>query len=56
MIILSPKPAPPSPIVVTAWRVQLMVDAAADPRLARFLDRFQVGSGGAGEPLRRPQN
>lgn len=64
LVLLAPLPAQ-SPmdaaIVVTAWRVQLQLDEAADERLVQFLDRYQNGpfapepgapcSGGVGEPL-----
>ena len=61
MIILAPKADLDAPIVATAWQVQLKLDNAQDPRLAQFLQQYQVGpytpepgapcSGGVGEPL-----
>jgi protein-disulfide isomerase len=61
MIILSPGPYTDKQIVATAWQVQLILEDAKDPRLAQFIETFQVGpftpqqgelcSGGVGEPL-----
>lgn len=64
LVLLAPLPAQSpmdAPIVVTAWRVQLQLEDAADERLVQFLDRYQNGpfapepgapcSGGVGEPL-----
>ena len=58
--VLAPKEGLPSPIVATAWRVQLEVDDAFDERLPDFMERFHVGqytpergaacSGGVGDP------
>lgn len=60
MIILSPETFLETPIVATAWRVQLPLDSVSDPRLAQFLEQYQVGpftlqpgepcTGGVGEP------
>lgn len=60
-LILSPYPTQRSPIVLTAWGVQLEVDAADDPRIETFIEHYRLGptapesggacSGGAGEPL-----
>ncbi|MCB0192394.1 MAG: DUF3105 domain-containing protein [Anaerolineae bacterium] len=61
MIILSPEPDLESPLVATAWRVQLTLDDVNDERLEAFLDRYQRGPfypepganctfGGIGEP------
>ena len=43
MIILSPVPELETPIVATAWRVQLAVENAQDERLQAFVDRYQRG-------------
>lgn len=61
LIVLAPKPGLDAPIVVTAWRVQLKLENAADERLAQFLQRYQRGPftpepgancvGSVGEPL-----
>jgi hypothetical protein len=61
-LILSPYPSQASPIVLTAWGVQLEIEMAGDPRLETFIDHYRQGptapesggacSGGAGEPLR----
>ncbi len=58
--IISPYPDLPSPVVATAWRVQLELDGADDPRLRQFVDDFKNTeiaplsgnrcSGGRGEP------
>lgn len=59
-VIVSPFPDLPSPLVASAWGVQLRLDSAADPGLQNFVDRFERGdqapeprgpcSGGAGTP------
>ncbi len=58
--LLSPYPNLPSPIVISAWGVQLKVNSANDPRLAQFLAKYEQGpqtqevgaacSGGKGTP------
>jgi hypothetical protein len=66
-VLLSPWPADaplPSPIVASAWGLQLKLDAASDPRLAEFVRRYANGpqtpermapcSGGIGTPLQNP--
>lgn len=40
-VIVSPYPGLPAPVVATAWRVQLRLDGAEDPRLRRFVDQFR---------------
>jgi hypothetical protein len=57
---LSPYPNLPSPVVVSAWGVQLKLTSASDPRIAKFIDKYQLGpqapergsscSGGTGTP------
>jgi Protein of unknown function (DUF3105). len=47
-VILSPYVGLPSPIVVSAWGVQLRVDQASDSRLSDFIHQF-AGSGQGGE-------
>ncbi len=59
-VLLSPYPNLPSPVVITAWGVQLKVTSASDPRLAQFLKYYEQGpqtqepgaacSGGNGTP------
>jgi len=41
--ILSPFPDLPSPVVASAWRRQLMLDSADDPRLEAFLREYVQG-------------
>jgi hypothetical protein len=63
-VLVSPwkdDPPLPSPIVASAWGLQLKVDQASDPRLAEFARRYANGpqspepgalcSGGVGSPL-----
>ncbi|NJN53619.1 MAG: DUF3105 domain-containing protein [Anaerolineae bacterium] len=42
-LLLSPYPGQPSPVVLTAWGVQLEVDDVNDGRIARFIDRYRQG-------------
>ncbi len=59
-VLLSPYSGLPSPIVISAWGVQLKVTSASDPRLAQFLKYYEQGpqtqepgaacSGGTGTP------
>ncbi len=62
MIVLAPKPGLQTPIIATAWRVQLELENAGDERLDQFVQRYQRGPfypepgatctfGGVGEPL-----
>lgn len=58
--ILSPYPGLPAPVIASAWGVQLKVQSASDPRLARFLTKYEQGpqtpepgaacTGGVGTP------
>jgi hypothetical protein len=58
--LLSPYPGLPSPVVISAWGVQLRVNSASDPRLAQFVSKYEQGtqtpepgapcSGGTGTP------
>ncbi len=41
--ILSPYPNLRSPVVLTAWAVQLEVDSADDPRIQEFINNFARG-------------
>lgn len=60
-VILSPYPNQRSPIVLTAWGLQLEVDSADDARITQFVDKYRVGpqtpergaacTGGIGEPI-----
>lgn len=42
-VLLSPFPGLRSPVVLTAWGVQLELDAADDGRIPEFVDRYQQG-------------
>ena len=58
--LVSPYPGLPSPIVASAWGVQLKLNSASDPRLKSFVETYKSGSrapepggectGGAGTP------
>ena len=60
-IVLSPYPGLKSPVVATAWEVQLELDSVDDGRLNDFVNRYQKGptaperlgtcSNGVGTPL-----
>ncbi len=60
-LLLSPYPDLPQPVVASGWGVQLQVPGADDPRLARFLKKYEQGpqtpergavcSGGTGNPI-----
>jgi len=60
-MILSPYPGLSSPVVASAWGVQLKVQSASDTRLAQFISKYEQGpqtpeagatcSGGTGTPL-----
>ncbi len=41
--LLSPYPDIPSPVVASAWGVQLRVDSASDPRLTSFIKTYENG-------------
>ena len=41
--LLSPFPDLPSPVVASAWGIQLKVDSASDPRLAQFIEKYEEG-------------
>jgi len=59
-LLLSPYPGQESPVVLTAWGVQLEVDSATDGRVDEFVERFRLGpttpelgascEGGVGQP------
>jgi hypothetical protein len=59
-VIVSPYPSQRSPIVLTAWGVQLELSAASDARIDTFIQHFRLGptapesggacSGGIGTP------
>jgi uncharacterized protein DUF3105 len=61
-VMLSPYPGLPTPVVATAWGVQLRLNNASDPRLAQFIHFYQQGpqtpepgapcSAGTGTPSR----
>jgi hypothetical protein len=42
--LVSPYPGLPSPIVASAWGVQLKLTAASDPRLKTFINTYKSGS------------
>lgn len=58
--LLSPFPNLPSPVVASAWGYQVKLDSADDPRLQRFVQRYEQNplgpepgascSGGVGQP------
>lgn len=58
--LLSPYPGLPSPVVISAWGVQLQVQSANDSRIAQFVSKYEQGpqtpesgatcSGGTGTP------
>jgi len=60
-VILSPYPNLPSPVVASAWGVQLLLTGADDARLPRFIAKYEQGSqtpergapcsGGVGTPI-----
>lgn len=47
-VLVSPYPGQPSPIMATAWGLQLGVTSATDPRLAEFVRQY-AGGGQGGE-------
>ena len=59
-LVLSPYPGLPQPVVASGWGMQLQVPGADDPRLARFLKKYEQGpqtrepgaecTGGVGNP------
>ena len=59
--LLSPYPGLPSPVVASAWGLQMRVESVGDPRLSTFLSRYVNGmqtpepgapcSGGEGKPI-----
>ncbi|MDX1615115.1 MAG: DUF3105 domain-containing protein [Candidatus Promineifilaceae bacterium] len=60
-LLLSPYPELKSPVVMSAWGVQLEVDSADDDRIGDFIDRYRLGpqtpefgaacDGGTGRPI-----
>lgn len=59
-VIVSPYPDLPAPVVATAWRNQIYLEGANDPRLREFVDEFRISEisplsgnrcvGGVGRP------
>ena len=59
-VIVSPYPGQDAPVIATAWRNQIKLDGADDPRLREFVDGYRVSEiaplsgnrcvGGVGEP------
>jgi hypothetical protein len=41
--ILSPYPGLKSPVVLTAWGIQLELESAEDERILEFIDRYEQG-------------
>ncbi|WP_053058066.1 DUF3105 domain-containing protein [Rubrobacter aplysinae] len=60
-VLVSPYPDQPAPVTVTAWRNQLRLEEAGDPRLDQFVEQFRISqtaplsgngcSGGTGSPV-----
>lgn len=60
-VLLSPFEGLPSPVVASAWGIQLQLDSADDSRLPRFISRYEQGEqtpepgatcrGGIGDPI-----
>lgn len=44
MVLVSPFPALPSPVVASAWGRQLRLESPSDPRLEQFVDAFVRGA------------
>jgi hypothetical protein len=42
-VLLTPYPGLRSPVVLTAWGVQLELDSAGDARIPEFIERYQQG-------------
>lgn len=42
-VLLSPYPNLKSPVVLTAWGVQLELESASDARIAQFVNQYQQG-------------
>ena len=42
-VLMSPYPGLKSPVVLTAWEVQLELDSVNDERIEEFVDRYQQG-------------
>ena len=42
-VVLSPYPGLRSPVVLTAWGIQLEVNSVSDSRIGTFIDRYQQG-------------
>ena len=42
--LVSPYPGLPSPVVASAWGVQLKLNSASDPRLKSFINTYKSGS------------
>ena len=61
-VTVSPYPGLPSPVVATAWGVQLQLKSASDTRLSAFIAKYRLGpqtpepgescAGGIGTPTR----
>jgi hypothetical protein len=43
-LLMAPYPGLQSPVVLSAWGLQLEVDEADDRRIDRFIDRYRLGS------------
>lgn len=42
-VVLSPYPDLPSPVIASAWGIQLSLEEAGDPRLNAFMRKYQQG-------------
>jgi Protein of unknown function (DUF3105) len=42
-VLVSPFPDQPSPVILTAWGLQLRVDSASDPRVEVFIAKYENG-------------
>lgn len=59
-VLISAYPGQPAPVIATAWRNQLYLEGADDPRLRQFVDQFRLSEtaprsgngcvGGTGQP------
>ena len=43
-VLVSPYPGQPAPVIATAWRNQLRLKGANDPRLKQFVNEFRISN------------
>ena len=43
-VLVSPYPGQPAPVIATAWRNQLRLQSAKDPRLEQFVNQFRLSN------------